>query len=417
MSPAPWRLAWAPLALLLGGAGGAAPSLTEQEPLALCGQCLNPVVQRKSGIGTSEAFAEAKVTRAAAQAWCQNWQPQANLSACVQEQLASEAQKTYRASANCQAGTITAADGSPYRLAGVWSSDVERGRTKWRDAQGNVVGPDEASGGLSIAQQWELLCPTGSRTSGLRPPAADSSGAMAGDPPSRGTTQSRASAAADWAGRPAADPAGMGSDQNLPPAAGSVGSMSGLLSPGMATGCGDQQGCAVVGPFAAQVTQLSGAKVATPRTHQLQLMVTFTNLTQQSIALAYRNTSSQAVDDVGHRYSWGRPGTRDGSAQGIGAVEGRTVGGALVLAPGESRTATFRLTRDLGPNDGVGSSYAWTAVIDELAAVRNGPPQIVREHNLTIRGLATQAPAVQDRQTQVINSAANLLKDILSPAK
>lgn len=34
-----------------------------------------------------------------------------------------------------------------------------KGRTRWRDTADKIVGQDEASGGLAIAQQWELLCP------------------------------------------------------------------------------------------------------------------------------------------------------------------------------------------------------------------------------------------------------------------
>src|SRR6185295_12591064 len=67
---------------------------------------------------------------------------------------------TYRASADCPAGKITTIDGQSYTLAGVWdASDVGAGRTKWKDASGQIVGRDNASGGLGISQQWEVLCP------------------------------------------------------------------------------------------------------------------------------------------------------------------------------------------------------------------------------------------------------------------
>jgi hypothetical protein len=79
----------------------------------------------------------------------------------VQRELATDAaKKTYRASADCTAGRITAVDGQTYTLAGIWdNSDIGAGRTRWRDASGAIVGRDNASGGLGIAQQWEVLCP------------------------------------------------------------------------------------------------------------------------------------------------------------------------------------------------------------------------------------------------------------------
>ena len=71
-----------------------------------------------------------------------------------------EAKKTYRAGADCTQGRITAVDGRTYTLAGKWdNSDIGGGRTRWRDGAGKIVGRDNASGGLSISQQWEVLCP------------------------------------------------------------------------------------------------------------------------------------------------------------------------------------------------------------------------------------------------------------------
>lgn len=127
--------------------------------LALCGKCVNPTVFSTSGLGSANAVAEARITRGEIEGWCANWQP--GDKSCVKQQLATEdLKKVYRASANCTAGSITPVDGKNYKLAGVWdNSDIGVGRSKWRDASGKIVGRDNASGGLSISQQWELLCP------------------------------------------------------------------------------------------------------------------------------------------------------------------------------------------------------------------------------------------------------------------
>jgi hypothetical protein len=64
-------------------------------------------------------------------------------------------------------------DGNRYALAGKWdNSDVGGGRTRWRDASGKLVGRDNASGGLAISQQWEVLCPGPVKTARPQPPAA-----------------------------------------------------------------------------------------------------------------------------------------------------------------------------------------------------------------------------------------------------
>ncbi|HEV7732455.1 MAG TPA: hypothetical protein VGR62_09860 [Candidatus Binatia bacterium] len=131
----------------------------EGEWLSLGAKGWSPTVTSKSGIGTAHATAEAKVTREELEGWCANWTP--DDKGCVARELANpDTKKTYRASADCTRGTITPVDGSSYTLDGVWDgSDIGEGRTRWRDAAGQVVGRDNASGGLAISQQWEVLCP------------------------------------------------------------------------------------------------------------------------------------------------------------------------------------------------------------------------------------------------------------------
>ena len=149
----------------------ASVAAAQSEWLSLCGKCLSPSVTSKSGIGTAQARAEGRISRQDAEGWCQNWEPQTPLQQCVRLQLSSEdAKRVYRATADCTAGKITPIDGGSYTLAGKWTSDVGRGRSRWRDASGRIVGQDNASNGLAISQQWELLCPAS--TAASRAPAA-----------------------------------------------------------------------------------------------------------------------------------------------------------------------------------------------------------------------------------------------------
>jgi hypothetical protein len=143
-----------------------AAARTSTDWLSLCGKCLSPSITSKSGLGTANAVAEGRITRRDAEEWCANWSPGTNLETCARQQLASgEAKKTYRATADCTKGRITAIDGVTYTLAGKWTSDVGKGRTKWRDPSGNIVGQDHASNGLAISQQWEVLCPATAKAS------------------------------------------------------------------------------------------------------------------------------------------------------------------------------------------------------------------------------------------------------------
>lgn len=131
----------------------------EKEWLSLGSKSWAPSVYSKRGAGTANAVAEARVTRQEIADWCANWSP--GDKNCVAQTLASiDLNQVYRASADCLAGRITAVDGQRYTFAGVWDNrDIGGGRTQWRDQRGKIVGRDNASGGLGISQQWEVLCP------------------------------------------------------------------------------------------------------------------------------------------------------------------------------------------------------------------------------------------------------------------
>jgi hypothetical protein len=122
------------VATLAGHARGA-----EREWLSLCSKCLNPSVTSKSGIGTAHAVAEGTIDRIEAEGWCENWEPGTKRADCVRSQLSTgESRKTYRATADCTRGQITSIDGNTYTQAGVWTDDVGKGRTRWRDAAGAI---------------------------------------------------------------------------------------------------------------------------------------------------------------------------------------------------------------------------------------------------------------------------------------
>ena len=156
----PGILRWAGAAAI---ALGAAAAMGEQGWLSQCSKCPSPTITRTSGLGTASAVAEAKMTRKDLESWCAQWEPQNR--ACVKEQLAStDLNQAYRATANCPTGWITSIEGQTYSYAGRWTDDIGKGRSRWRDASGKIVGQDNASNGLAISQQWEVLCPGASGT-------------------------------------------------------------------------------------------------------------------------------------------------------------------------------------------------------------------------------------------------------------
>lgn len=116
-----------------------------------------------SGVDTAEAEASARIEEKDAWDHCENFSP-SQVESCAAGLMESEAGLVYHAAADCLAGTITPVSGGHYRFAGYWQGDWGNGRSRWRDADGKIVPADNASGGLSISQQWEVLCPSATPT-------------------------------------------------------------------------------------------------------------------------------------------------------------------------------------------------------------------------------------------------------------
>src|SRR6516162_697197 len=154
-----------PALLLCGTAlSGNAHAGTSAESLAATdGPSLT--VTSKSGVGTAQATATAKVTSESIRTFCSDQggqgssaQASAGVDACVKQQKPVLG-KTYTVQADCTSGRLQPLDGQTYVLDGLWdNSDVGSGRTRWKGPNG-VVGRDNASGGLALSQQWEVLCP------------------------------------------------------------------------------------------------------------------------------------------------------------------------------------------------------------------------------------------------------------------
>jgi hypothetical protein len=334
----------------------AAPA--ELEWLSLCGQCLNPSVTAKIGIGTANAVAEAKVTREDAARWCNNWQPAANAQACIQEQLASEtAKKTYRAAASCPAGRILSVDGKTYALAGMWTSDVGKGRSQWRDAAGNIVGQDNASGGLAISQQWEILCP--------------------------GPIQTTALAAAQQSARaPTSTSAVAAQTRPVPAAAQPVGGQTVLSGPPV---CGNQPLCTETLSFAARITDFQ-ALLQNRNSKILTVRLSLQNKLGRPLVLGYVSGTGIATDDRGNRYV--PSGER--AVQGIGLIQGNAADSKFVLQPGETSDARFEFVWNTSGQEIFGLAFQLELALREINVLPGNQLQLGAERALRFTGLASR---------------------------
>lgn len=161
-------------AIFLLSATPASSGNPEYLPICNLPKCLNPQVTAKSGIGTANATAEAKVSPDDAAKWCATYKPRDKY--CPKEQVQSGwigFRPLYRASADCTAGRMTAIDGSTYTYVGLWEDGPGKGLPRFRvkgDAkdlkwEGSGADVDHTGtflgwggGSSNLAAQWEVLC-------------------------------------------------------------------------------------------------------------------------------------------------------------------------------------------------------------------------------------------------------------------
>jgi len=319
-----------------------------QETLAVCSRCQSPTVYAKTGTGTANSVAEAKMTRQAFVQMCTEQGLQgAALAQCVKDEMAADGGKIYRASANCLAGTLAPIDGKRYTFAGVWpAGEVGEGRTKWRDAAtGQVVGSDNASGGLALSQQWEVLCPGPLKISAAAARAANQAAAA----PAR-AVQAQAAAA--------------------PPPV-----------------CHGAPGCVEVMPFAATMIDFRTSTQGQYR--MVTANIRFQNKLQRPLILGYLSGAGLVVDDQGNRF-----GMRDSSGlRGMGLVGPGQVDPKFVLGPGQ--TADMRVEYGWYPRAGeiFGTMYDLEFVVREIVPVSPTQFRTGLEFPLQWKGLTGQQAA------------------------
>jgi len=148
--------------------------------------------------------------------------------------------------------------------------------------------------------------------------------------------------------------------------------------------------------FSAEVIQLTTSPVGGGRHHSVRMNIRFHNLTNHPLILAYVSGSSVIVDNLGNRYSWGRPSTHDTSVQGIGMVAGRAADPQFQLDPGESRNAVFQLIRFNSGKSRIGTSFNYDVAIAQLEILPGHKIRSTKQYTLSFPNLTEALSSALD---------------------
>jgi hypothetical protein len=146
--------------------------------------------------------------------------------------------------------------------------------------------------------------------------------------------------------------------------------------------CAGRQHCYKAGPFAAEV-QLSAAN------QRAGVAVTLRNVTNQPIFVAYKGTTSQLRDNLGHALSL----QQDPSGYQR----------PFRLNPGQALPLSFAFNGGQNP---LGTSFTYAVVIDQLQVLPTGQAQLLREYPLSFPGLTTPGAVTPATATRTAASTA-----------
>jgi hypothetical protein len=152
--------------------------------------------------------------------------------------------------------------------------------------------------------------------------------------------------------------------------------------------------CVNSGPFIAQVMSLTPVGGPADQHHSLKLNLSFRNVSSEPLILGYKSGSGTAIDNLGNGYVYGRPGTHDTSFAGIGLVTSRAADPSFALNPGESRTASFTVTRFNSRGKELGTAWAYDVVLNQLEILPSQQVRNGREYSLHFTDLSAGMPAV-----------------------
>ncbi|MEP6589546.1 MAG: hypothetical protein ABJC19_00045 [Gemmatimonadota bacterium] len=181
--------------------------------------------------------------------------------------------------------------------------------------------------------------------------------------------------------------------------------------------CLGKSRCFATPGFVAEVVNARDSREGTYRDHVVRITVKVHNTSPARLILGYKSGSSVVIDNLGNRFYWGRAGTYDLSASGIGTVTGQKADPGFALDPGESRSATFTLVRFRPGNTATGTAFSWDVVLTQLEPLSGGQIRSVRDFALSFPDLAPNASdaargAASDAGKSLIN---DVLKRVRKP--
>ena len=182
--------------------------------------------------------------------------------------------------------------------------------------------------------------------------------------------------------------------------------------------CAGVPRCYASGPVRVDIVQMSAGDISNARYHGLRLNVRVRNMSPEPIIVGYKGTSSGAIDNLGNRYYFGRPGTHDVSATGIGLVTAQAADPQFSLRPGESRNAVFNVTRfDAGRSER-GISFTWNATLVQLDITPSRQIRTGREFAIQIADVTpSTGDAVKAAGSDAANKVTKGILDALSGKK
>ena len=176
--------------------------------------------------------------------------------------------------------------------------------------------------------------------------------------------------------------------------------------------CAPATSCQDAGSFSVTMTQTATA--ASGKNQLVRASLRVKNQTNQPLALAYKAGTNTAVDEQGNSYTWGPPGTHDGSAQGIGTLEGARIDPQFQLAPGATRDMQMVLTRVGASSNPPGKTFTLNTVLVELKGAGQ-QWQKVRENavHLAAPGGVTNPAVGQTPANDQVQKASDLIRGLL----
>lgn len=172
--------------------------------------------------------------------------------------------------------------------------------------------------------------------------------------------------------------------------------------------CQGQTNCTYSKPLLAKITGVTAA--TKNNSHLVTVRVTFQNRGDAPLILNYKERTGEMIDELGERYivDW----RHDDAVQGMPVSTRKSASSVFSLAPGESRTASFRYQRYVGRNVPPGTVFQPSLTIEQYKLQSADRLQLERDYLLSF-GAASAGPLSAqggDELKKVVEGLGKLFK-------